>query len=85
MSRTGTACGQGLCHLGFWVWDDPQRRRGEGVIRCVSGGVGIGVGGVQWEPFFVGIGGLDKQRGVYTGGLMPSVDIMLYLRDLKRQ
>ena len=55
------------------------------MIRCVSGGVGIGVGGVQCEPFIVGIGGLDKQRGVYTGGLMPSVDIMLYLRDLKRQ
>ena len=69
----------------FWAWNEPWRRRGEFVICCDNRGVGIGVGGVQWEPFFVGIGGLDMQRGVYIGGLRPSVDIMLYLRDLEIQ
>ena len=55
------------------------------MICCIIGSVYVGAGGVQWEPFFVDIGGLDTQRGVYIGGLRPSVDIILYLRDLKRQ
>ena len=55
------------------------------MIRCDSRGVCVGVGGVQWELFFLGIGGLDMQRGIYIGGLRPSVDIILYLRDLKMQ
>ena len=55
------------------------------MICCIIGSVCVGAGGVQWEPFFVDIGGLDTQRGVYIGGLRPSVDIILYLRDLKMQ
>ena len=37
----------------------------------------FGASGVQWDPSFVDIGGLDTQSGVYMGGdLRTSVDII---------